>query len=167
MGSLFGSTTTATPSPSIVGQTTQGNFFNSLYGLGLTTNPADGTMMFNSMPAYQGQLTPDLSKAMSTQVQNNWQQQSPGMATAQALTNNAQFNINPAYNSVNAGVGQGNTQSGPLSFLSSYMQPSYQGGGGGGSGQRQMMMPPMMPQRPMAQPSPSLSQLLTSGGLRG
>jgi hypothetical protein len=95
MGSIFGSTTNPTPSSPIVGGETQTAFFNSLFGLGLTNNPADGTKMFNSMPSYQGQLTPDLNNMMASNVWNGWQQQSPGMS-----------NLNQTMQGIQGGYGQ-------------------------------------------------------------
>lgn len=71
MGSLFGSTTTPSPSKPTVGTDTQTNFFNALFGLGLTPNAQGGGLMFNSMPAYQGQLTPNMSQMMAPQVWNS------------------------------------------------------------------------------------------------
>lgn len=128
MGSLFGSTTTPTPSTPTVGTGTQTNFFNALYGLGLTTNPADGTKMFNAMPAYQGQLTPNMSQMMAPNVWNSWQQQSPGQAQAQQFTQQAMQGsqqVNPQLQSIiNGGAGPAG------GFMNNLMQ--YGSGGPGG-----------------------------------
>lgn len=112
MGSLFGSQTKPTVSTPTVGDATQTNFFNSLYGMGLTPNTQGGGMQFAGMPAYQGQLTPDLSQMMSSNVWNSWNPQAQGMSQLQGTTSGIQ-----------GGIGQ----------VSPYVSQIQQGGAGPGS----------------------------------
>lgn len=173
MGNLFGSTTNPTPSTPTVGTGTQTNFFNALFGLGLTPNPQGGGMMFNSMPAYQGQLTPDLSSngtssgnpMLSTNLWNSYSPTNPvGNSQMQSMLtgiNSGIGQVSPYVSQIQQGTsGMNAFASGQApSALQSYIGGSnplaaYANGGG------QVSYPLAKP----AQVSPGISQLMTKKG---
>lgn len=129
MGSLFGSQVNPTPSAPIVGGGTQQMFFNSLYNMGMTPTGEPGTqngqpiMKLASMPSYQGQLTPDLSKMIANNVWGNWQPQAQGSQELGQLMGGFQSQMNPNAGAPVAGMATGQTQGNPLSFMSSFLQP--------------------------------------------
>lgn len=114
MGSLMGSTTKPEVSSPTVGMDTQKNFFTALFGMGLTPNPDGSGMMFNSMPVYGGQMTPDLSKMMASNVWNSWSPQGPGMGETQQALGGINSQIGKPnqdmWNMMNGWIGPGNEQ---------------------------------------------------------
>lgn len=127
MGSLFGSQVNPTPSNPIVGGGTQQMFFNSLYNLGLT--PTGGTQngvpgsKLSGMPAYEGQMTPDLSKMIANNVWGNWSPEAAGTQQLGQLMGGFQQQMNPNAGAPVAGMASGQTQGNPLSFMSNFLQP--------------------------------------------